>query len=72
MTLATTDASLFIFDELSNLLDDVTMKEIFGSIIEMSNDEMCIFIEHNPLVLSYINKTYKVEKQKNRIIYLKK
>jgi len=64
MTLANADASLFIFDELSNSLDDATTKEILENVIEMLNDKICIFIEHNPLVLPCVNKTYKIEKNK--------
>lgn len=56
MMLLKNDASIFIFDELSSSLDNSTINEIFSNIVDLLDDKICIFIEHNEFILEYVDK----------------
>ncbi|MFV0255611.1 MAG: ABC transporter transmembrane domain-containing protein [Erysipelotrichaceae bacterium] len=56
MTLVRTDASIYIFDELSSSLDSETINIIFENIIDFLSGRICIFVEHNDFIMKYVDR----------------
>lgn len=52
------DASIYIFDELSTSLDSKTFEKIMFNLSQYLTDKMCIFIEHNKLIKQFVDKVY--------------
>lgn len=58
ITILKSDASIYIFDELSTSLDSKTFEKIMFNLSQYLTDKMCIFIEHNKLIKQFVDKVY--------------
>lgn len=55
-TIADTNASIFIFDELSSSLDSKTFEKIIERVESILENKIRIYIEHNKLIEQYVDK----------------
>ena len=55
-TIADTNASIFIFDELSSSLDSKTFEKIIERVESILENKIRIYIEHNKLIEQFVDK----------------
>lgn len=55
-TIADTNASIFIFDEISSSLDSKTFEKIIERVESILENKIRIYIEHNKLIEQYVDK----------------
>ncbi|RJP62539.1 MAG: ABC transporter ATP-binding protein [Ignavibacteriales bacterium] len=63
-TLANTEASIYIFDELTSSIDQEMASELISRVVNRLDGKICIFIEHNLQYLYLMNYTLQVKNQK--------
>ena len=59
--LANDSADIYIFDELTSSLDEVTAAKILNNILNLRLGKICIFIEHDTNVQTLMDETLLVE-----------
>lgn len=62
--LANDDADVYIFDELTSSLDEVSAGEILKNILNMHLGKICVFIEHDSEVQIFMDSVIKIENAK--------
>lgn len=56
------DKKVYLFDEITSGLDDLTQKQLIDNLKSISNDKIMIFITHRLNALNQFNKVFKIEK----------
>ena len=52
---------LFIFDESTSSLDEITEKEFFEYFLNYARNKTLIFVSHNQKLKKYFDRVYKIE-----------
>jgi len=59
--LANQNADIYIFDELTSALDEMTARKILQNIFDLNLNKICLFIEHDSSVAQLMDEVYVVE-----------
>ncbi len=52
---------VYLFDEITSGLDDLTQKQLIDNLKSISNDKIMIFVTHRLNTLNQFNKVFKME-----------
>lgn len=55
------DKEVYLFDEITSGLDDLTQKQLIDNLKSISNDKIMIFVTHRLNTLNEFNKVFKIE-----------